>query len=91
MAVGATAPLGSVQECEGGGKAPLLRTGLLCLSESVCSERWLRPAESCFGGCSVSEKVFAQRGGHVRQKVVLEAALSLRKRLLREVAMSGKK
>jgi len=31
------------------------------------------------------------RGGHVRHKVVSEAALSLRKCLLREVATSGRK
>jgi len=40
-------------------------------------------------GCSVSQKVFAQRGGHVRHKVVSGAVLSLRKCLLREVATSG--
>ena len=38
---------------------------------------WPRPTESRFGSCSVSEKVFAERGGHVRPKVVSEAALSL--------------
>ena len=64
--------------------------GLLCRSDSVCSERWPRPAECSFGGCSVAQKVFAQRGGHVRQKVVSGAALSLRKCLLREVATSGR-
>jgi len=32
--------------------------------------------------------VFAHRGGNVRQKVVSEAALSLRKCFLREVATS---
>jgi len=64
---------------------------LVCLSESGCSERWPRPAKGCFGGCSVSQKVFAQRGGHVRQKVVSEAVLSLRKCLLREVATSGRR
>ena len=57
-----------------------------CLLREVASS-----TESRFGGYSVAEKVFAQRGGHVRPKVVSEAALSLRTCLLREVATSDRK
>ena len=39
------------------------------LSCARCSVRWPRPAEGSFGDCAVSQQVFAQRGGHVRQKI----------------------